>query len=176
MAQIRFDQLVSALADAVVRAEHLVRIHQITDLRSFFDERNQPISVPLEIQRTDPAAKRGETTKLEVPLITLINMSQLSIKEMEIQFTTSLGDVTEQRTPRRQREPTGAVHYGIEDTPEPAGSEALGWVADQDDRSIEVATSSVESNGASATITLKVQASETPEGLSRLIDRLNRLI
>jgi hypothetical protein len=200
MAQIRFDHLVTALADAVVKAEHVVRVHQINDIRSFFDERNQPVSVPLEIQRTDPAAKLGDMTQLNVPLITLINMGHLSIKEMEIEFTTALGEMSEQ-TDRRpylypavmgRRVSGGKPPRLGADLPEidsqddqpthdlppfdPA-EEALGWTADRDVRLIEVETSGPDSSSAtSAKITLKVKAGETPEGLARLIDRLNRLI
>lgn len=181
MSQISLDSLVAALASSVAEAEHVVRTHQLRNLRTFFNDDNKPVTVDLQVPSVRSDAKPGEHDDLTVPLLTLINVSNMSIEEMEVTFSTSLGDVS---TPDEELEQEPMSFQGKE-----APSEAdlahereeqsrghLGWSASGDGVAIDVSTSPTTAESGRASVTLKVRASETPEGLARLIARLNRTL
>jgi hypothetical protein len=170
MPRIRFDHLVTALADAVVDAEHVIRRHQLSDLRSFFDEQNHPVMVGLEVPRSDPGSRPGELAQLHVPLISLVNVTHLAIEEMAISFTTELGSVSEEVHERAH-----AVRSADPDAG-PSAHEHQGWNARKRVKTIDVGTGPEERREGAATVTLKVRAGEVPEGVSRLLALLNKLI
>jgi hypothetical protein len=107
---------------------------------------------------------------LHVPLITMVNVANMSIREMEIRFSTDLGDVSEPPEP----EDDGPMSFGAED-PEEVARKDLGW-SERDKAAIGASTGPSTSESGKASITLRVSQSETPEGLARLIARLNRFI
>lgn len=168
MSQIRLDNLVAALASSVAEAEHSVRLSQIRNLRSFFDVENQPVSV--ELQMPMLGLKPGEAghETLKVPLLSLVNISNMSISEMEIKFQTSLGDVSEPPPP-----PPGDGPHAFSEDLEEGARKDLGW-SERDKPAIAASTGPSTSESGTASVTLRVRQSETPEGLARLIARLNR--
>ncbi|MCY0994912.1 DUF2589 domain-containing protein [Nannocystis sp. ILAH1] len=170
MPRIRFDHLVTALADAVVDAEHVIRRHQLSDIRSFFDADNHPVMVDLDLPRSDPGARPGELARLQVPLIAMVNVTHLAIEEMEITFTTELGSVSEEVHERAH-----AVG-GADPDAGPTAREHQGWSGRKRVTTIDVETGPEERKQGAATVTLKVRAGEVPEGVSRLLARLNKLI
>ncbi len=187
MPQIGLDSLVAALASSVAEAEHVVRRAQIRNLRTFFNDRNEPVVVNINVPSMRSDAEPGETDRLLVPLITLVNVSNMSISEMEVQFTTLLGDVQESEEPAIL-EAMSFKRAGGDDGEEvdveakiaeheAAERESLGWSDDgQKDVAIDVSTSPTTSESGRASVTLKVCRSETPEGLARLLERLNRML
>jgi hypothetical protein len=170
MTQIRLDNLVAALASSVAEAEHSVRLNQIRNLRSFFDGSNHPVAVEIQMPKAD--AKSGETVHepIQVPLISLVNLSHMSISEMEVKFQTYLGDVSEPPPPTAD----GPQSFGAEDEEEVA-RKGLGW-AERDKAAIGASTGPTTSESGTASVTLRVKQAETPEGLARLVARLNRLL
>lgn len=180
MPQISLDSLVAALASSVAEAEHVVRRAQIRNLRTFFNDKNEPVVVDINVPSMRSGAEQGETDQLLVPLITLVNVSNMSISEMEVRFTTELGDVQEPEEAHLEAlafvEMDGAVgESDIDHETEIRGS--LGWSAKRHkDVEIDVSTSPTTGESGRASVTLKVCRSETPEGLARLIERLNRML
>jgi hypothetical protein len=170
MTQIRLDHLVAALASSVAEAEHAVRLNQIRNLRSFFDDKNEPVSVDMQIPKLDP--RTGETVQepLKVPLLTLVTLSNMSISEMEVKFQTHLGDVSEPKPAI----PDGPQSFGAED-PGEAARKGLGW-SERDSVAIGASTGPSTSESGTASVILRVKQAETPEGLARLVARLNRML
>ncbi len=170
MSQIRLDNLVAALASSVAEAEHSVRLNQIRNLRSFFDQDNQPVTVELQFPKDSPDSDEIRHETLKVPLITLVNVANMSIQAMEIKFQTALGDVSEPPEP----EDDGPMAFSGEE-PEETARKGLGW-SERDKPAIGASTGPSTSESGKASITLRVAACETPEGLARLIARLNRFM
>ena len=170
MPQMSLDNLVGALASSVAEAEHTVRLQQIRNIRSFFGDGNEPVMVDLKLPHPDSQGNGSETTydSLKVPLITLVNVSHMSISELEIRFNTSLGDV--------QKPEAGAASFAEEDiTPTERSLKNLGWSEDNA-VAIDVTNSPMTSDAGTASVVLRVRQGETPEGLARLLARLNRLL
>lgn len=168
MAEIRLDNLVSALASSVAEAEQAVRVHQIRNIHSFFGEDNQPVSVELKLPRASSDGP-GESSVVKVPLITLVNLSHMSISELEIKFSTSLGEVS--------KAPEGGgenVSFAVED-PVERERKTLGW-SNEVAPAIDVSTGPATTESGTAAVTLRVRQADTPEGLARIISRLNRTI
>lgn len=173
MPQMRLDNLVGALASSVAEAEHAVRLQQIRNIRSFFGDDNEPVTVDLKMPRPDTNQQGAPTTYdlLKVPLITMVNVSHMSIAELEIRFNTSLGDVT------KPEAPAGAAAFAEEEPLDPAerSLKHLGWSEDNTVQ-IDVTTSPTTSESGSASVVLRVRQSETPEGLARVLARLSRML
>ncbi len=172
MSQMRLANLVSALASAVAEAEHHVRVQQIRNLHSFFAHDNQPVSVDLMLPRSSTDVDAGSSS-VKVPLITLINLSHMSISEMEIKFSTSLGEVT---VPQAEDQ-GGGVSFAAETAAqrEERRRKELGW-SEEVPIFIEVASGPTTSESGAASVSLRVRQGETPEGLARILTLLNRNI
>ncbi|MEZ4453154.1 MAG: DUF2589 domain-containing protein [Nannocystaceae bacterium] len=170
MSQIRLDNLVAALASSVAEAEHSVRLNQIRNLRSFFDADNLPVSVEIQMPKIPDGSSEPGHDLVKVPLITLVNLSHMSISEMEIKFQTDLGDVSE---PDDSKD-GGPMSFAAEDPAESA-RQGLGW-SERDKVAIDASTSPSTSESGRASVTLRVKQADTPEGLARIVARLNRLL
>lgn len=172
MSQIRLDNLVAALASSVAEAEHAVRLSQIRNLRSFFDDRNEPVSVEMRMPTLDPRTGEPGQESLKVPLLPLVTLSNMSIAEMEVKFQTHLGDVSEPKTPT----PEGPQTFSADDDdPGDVARKGLGW-SERDAVAIAASTGPSTSESGTASVTLRVRQADTPEGLARLVARLNRLL
>lgn len=174
MPQIRLDSLVAALASSVAEAEHAVRLNQLRNLRSFFDADNNPICVEIEMPKAGLRPGETGTEPVKVPIVTLVSVSNMSIAEMEVKFQTSLGDVDE-----AAQEPTPSdddLPHAFAAGDEEEDAEALrnlGWSA-RDGAAIGASTGPSTSESGKASVTLKVRQAELPEGLARIIARLNQ--
>lgn len=172
MPQMRLDNLVSALASSVAEAEHHVRVQQIRNIHSFFGDDNLPVSVELKLPRPG-ADGQLQHNAVKVPLITLVNLSHMSISELEIKFSTSLGEV--------QNTTSGSGDGGVSFAAETAAEreerdrEELGW-ADKEPVFIDVSSGPSTSEAGTASVTLRVKHGDTPEGLARILNLLNRAL
>lgn len=165
MSQVNLDALVGALVSSVAEAEHMLRQTQIRHLRGFFDANHHPISVEISMPRAGGGSDEpSHSLPLKVPLIALVNLSHISIAEMEIKFQTDLGDVSEKG---QVTEDTAA--NGSEDA-----SRHLEW-QHQSHRAISASTGPSVGGSEKASVTLRVKQSETPEALARIVARLNLL-
>jgi hypothetical protein len=164
---ILFDQLVSALAGAVIDAQHQVQQFQIGELSRYF-KGDTPISVKLAIPRTNPDTGQQESREVSVPLITLVNPSQLSIQEMEITMDVDLSDNPQPRDlKKKQVEPI-----------EKLSQQPSEWNPTVYQPMLSAATTTGKKPGdvGLAHVTLYITADEKSEGLSRLLDQLNKCL
>ncbi len=169
MPQIPLDSLVAALASSVAEAEHAVRLSQLRNLRSFFDADNNPVTVEIEMPKANARAGEAATEAVQVPLLTLVGVSNMSISEMEVTFQTSLGDVDEPP----EADADGLPHAFSDDDPDDEALRGLGW-SEHASTAIGASTGPSTGETGKASVTLKVRQSEIPEGLARIIARLNQ--
>lgn len=97
---------------------------------------------------------------VNVPLITLVNPGQLSIQEMQITLQVDMSEITKAAS----KEKTRATHYE--------------WKPPEVKTFIAASTTTGKKPGdvGLAQVTLRVTAEETPEGLARLLDHLNKCL
>lgn len=164
---IPFNQLVSAIACAVVDAQHQVRQAHISELYHHFKD-GYPVSVELQIPRVDRETGRQTFIPVSVPLIILINPSQLSIQDMQITMQVDMSEITKaalmEDKSKKLKEKTSAQPYEWK----PSEYQTL--------ISTSTTTGKKPSGIGMAQVTLKVTAEETPEGLARLLDHLNKCL
>lgn len=174
MPQMPLDNLVSALASSVAEAEHHVRVQQIRNIYEFFGDDNLPVSVDLKLPKGGSGSDANGYNLVKVPLITLVNLSHMSISELEIKFSTSLGDV---KQPETAGGTEGAVSFAAESPAErdERNRRELGW-AEQPPVRIDVSQGPSTSESGTASVMLRVRQGDTPEGLARILNLLNRAI
>ena len=93
-----FDDLIEALANAVIEAQDRIERYQIDSLKSYLDDDNRPHSLDLRVPslRLDAEPKDGESfaeDAISVPLLALVKRSHLTIKDLEVDFEVDLVDL-----------------------------------------------------------------------------------
>ncbi|MFZ2525851.1 MAG: DUF2589 domain-containing protein [Candidatus Ferrigenium altingense] len=156
---LRFDKLVSAISRAALEAQNHIQRAHIGDLHNYFDSEGKPISVKLSIPRRNHETGRDEFMEVNVPLITLVSPSQMSIKEMQVTMQIDLSalddDTPQSKETRRQAK--------------------YKWTHAEQEAPLAAATAVGKPGaGNTAQITLRVAAEETSEGLARLLVHLNK--
>ncbi len=163
---ILLDQLVSALAGAVVDAQNQVQQIHIGELSRFFDKEGSPISVNLKIPRVNPDTNNQEQVTVSVPLVTLVNPKQISIQEMQVSLQVDLSEIA------RAMEKQTASNASIAKM----NVQPYEWKLPEYQHLVTASAITKRKSGdvGLAQITLRITADETPEGLSRLLDHLNK--
>ncbi len=90
MSQQRLDTLLRAIHNAVIRAQEITEEQHILQLDKYFDEGGKPIVQELELPSVHPDAAAGATEIVSVPLLALIPPTAIKIKELKVDFNTSL--------------------------------------------------------------------------------------
>ncbi len=162
---IRFDQLVSALSGAVVDAQYQLQKTHIGGLYRYFEKDGSPISVALQIPRVSPETGKQESIKVSVPLITLVKPSQMSIQEMQITMQVDMSEIN------KTVEMIEKQNDSMEKT-----NILYSWKAPEYQIPLATSTTTGKKPGevGLAQVTLRVTTEETPEGLARLLDHLNK--
>jgi hypothetical protein len=154
--------IIEAMASAVVEAQSRIEQHQIANIARYFDKTNKPLSVDLQLPNLSPNAAEDETHRtVSVPLIALVHGNQLKIKELEIGFDVELGEfsipVAEPGTENAEDEPADQTWRGATER-KGVGAKAGGGVARE--------------KGATARVVIKIEGQEPPEGISRLLHHM----
>ncbi len=90
---VELNDLIEALAGAVIEAQDRIEQHQIANLGSYFDSDNRPRSVLIRLPSLSPDAQPGDEDLYRAPLLPLVACNPLKIKEVEITFDVDLGAV-----------------------------------------------------------------------------------
>ena len=91
---ITLNDLVEAIAGAVIHAQDRVERHQTSIIRNYFDEDGRPLSVRLRVPSLREDADEFSEEELVAPLLAIVGTSRLAIEELEISTTVTLGDLT----------------------------------------------------------------------------------
>lgn len=172
MPSIGLQRLVAALASAVAEAEQIVRVRQIRNLRSFFTEEGEPVTVSIQVPRVTPDKGEVQMQTFKVPLITMVNVGSMSIAEMEVEFDTTLGDVSDE-----VEAPEMGLPFAADADPQARMRADLGWGPEPEQMlAVNVSTGPRTSETGAASIKLRVRQADTPEGLARILGHLHKTL
>lgn len=192
MASLGLHHLIQAIAGAVAEAQDKIHRFQIATVRQYFDENNRPVSVDVRLPDPHPNAEPGDERIVRVPLLSLVGPQLLSIKEAEVSFEVGLTGVDADDAPlpppkgARPSDGTAAAAPGETDSGAAAdGSD--GSAADDANADwrgvglskvlgVDMGGAKGKGPGATAKVTLKVESQVPSDGMTRLIQHLDKLI
>jgi hypothetical protein len=149
-----FHSLIEALAGAVIEAQDSIEMHQLSNLRDFFDEDNRPRSVTIRLPSQHPQAEEGDEDLYRAPLLPLVSTNNLRIREVEISFDADLADL------------------GTEDPDVPAPGAADAWESPRPAaRHVGLDTGRGRGVG-NVHVQLRVEGTEPTDGAARLMNHL----
>lgn len=94
MAQQRFDGLLKAIHNSVLRAQELTEEQHIHQLAKYFDEDGLPIIQEIQVPTLDPDDDPDNMEVLKVPLMSLLPPSAIKIKTLKVAFQAALGKLS----------------------------------------------------------------------------------
>lgn len=156
MANIALEDLIEALAGAVIEAQDAIEKHQLSNLASYFNPVDsadsstepsgpyRPKRIVLRVPSLRPDAGENEEDEYQAPLLSLVASNQLKIKDVEISFDVDLGNLTE--------------------------SEA----SEKKSVFVDMGGGLLKRKGGSVHVIMRVEGGEPTEGAARLINHLNQ--
>jgi len=118
MANIPLNDLIEALAGAVIEAQDSVEQHQLQNLMRYFGRDRRPKSLVMRVPSVRPDAEAGECDMYRAPLLPLMSMNMLKIKDVEISFDVNLGQMADSSTTNDQagkgKQPPQSVSVDID--------------------------------------------------------------
>ncbi|MBD4046715.1 DUF2589 domain-containing protein [Xanthomonas citri] len=163
MAQISLNDLIEALAGAVIDAQDRIEQHQMANLGAFFDEDNRPRSVLIRLPSQHPEAGENDEDLYRAPLLPLVSSNVLRIKDVEISFDAQLGELSE--LGEAVVPDALAVPAVVEDW-HPKPPALPGQIG------IDLGSNAKNARNSAVHVVLRVEGSEPTEGVARLINRL----
>ncbi|CEE71724.1 conserved hypothetical protein [Xanthomonas citri pv. citri] len=163
MAQISLNDLIEALAGAVIDAQDRIEQHQMANLGAFFDEDNRPRSVLIRLPSQHPEAGENDEDLYRAPLLPLVSSNVLRIKDVEISFDAQLGELSE--LDEAVVPHALAVPAVVEDW-HPKPPALPGQIG------IDLGSNAKNARNSAVHVVLRVEGSEPTEGVARLINRL----
>lgn len=155
---IPLNDLIEALAGAVIEAQDRIEQHQIHNLLGYFDNQNRPRSLVVKLPSVHPRAGEGAEDYYRAPLLPLVSTNLLKIKDVEITFDVDLGRLTEESSPP-------------EEPPANGGEPPKGGVT-RKCISVDMAGGLMRNKGGSIHVVLRVEGAEPADGAARLINHL----
>lgn len=156
---LSFAHLVEAISRSVAQAQDEVERHQVRNLLAYFDKDHRPHGIEFRVPSRRSDARPGEEDFYSVPLLSLVSINVLKIKDVEIKFSVDMVEMNE----------AGEV---------PLRS-AGGWGEAMDDvvspmKTLNVSTGTGRGGG-KVRVSLRVEGSEPSEGAARLLDYLAQM-
>lgn len=154
---IQLNDLIEALAGAVIEAQDSIEQHQISNLLGYFDKDNRPKSLVVRVPSIQPKAEEGAEDLYRAPLLPLVSSNMLKIKDVEVTFDVDLGQLVEKPVEETKK----AVPGGQEkDSP-------------RKNLFVDMAGGKQEKGG-SIHVVLRVESSEPTDGVARLMNHLTQ--
>ncbi|AKU50218.1 DUF2589 domain-containing protein [Xanthomonas arboricola] len=163
MAQISLNDLIEALAGAVIDAQDRIEQHQMANLGAFFDEDNRPRSVLIRLPSQHPEAGENDEDLYRAPLLPLVSSNVLRIKDVEISFDAQLGELSE--LDEAALPASLAVPAAVDDW-HPKPPALPGQIG------VDLGSNAKSARHSAVHVVLRVEGSEPTEGVARLINRL----
>tara|TARA_R110002167_G_scaffold96911_3_gene256312 strand:+ start:31 stop:582 length:552 start_codon:yes stop_codon:yes gene_type:complete len=168
---VTLHDLIEALANAVIEAQDRIERHQTANISRYFTERGRPIGVDIVVPSIRPDAEDGEEDLLRVPMLSLVNATRLSIKDVEVSMEVTLGSLAALKD--EATEPA-------ENTQTEQATEAneVDWKGRRPEKAValDLGATKTKDTGPVAKITLRVESQEQTEGMARLLQELNKRI
>ncbi|MFB8924016.1 DUF2589 domain-containing protein, partial [Xanthomonas arboricola pv. juglandis] len=160
MAQISLNDLIEALAGAVIDAQDRIEQHQMANLGAFFDEDNRPRSVLIRLPSQHPEAGENDEDLYRAPLLPLVSSNVLRIKDVEISFDAQLGELSE--LDEAALPASLAVPAAVDDW-HPKPPALPGQIG------VDLGSNAKSARHSAVHVVLRVEGSEPTEGVARLI-------
>ncbi|MFC5740926.1 DUF2589 domain-containing protein [Dyella tabacisoli] len=154
------NDLIKALAGAVIEAQDRVTQHQTALLRDYFDADNRPHSVTIRLPSAHPQADENDEDLYRVPLLSLVSTNVLHIKDVEISFDADLGEMTEQAPPPGDNGAAPAANW----TAHPSSPRTI--------VGIDTQAATAGRRQGSVHVVMRVEGAEPTDGAARLINHL----
>ncbi|MHB1184404.1 MAG: DUF2589 domain-containing protein [Desulfobulbia bacterium] len=154
---IPLNDLIEALAGAVIEAQDNIEQHQISNLLGYFDSQNRPKSLVVRMPSIHPQAEEGSEDMYRAPLLPLVSSNMLKIKDVEITFDVDLGQLTEESAGQADKAST-------EDDRQEGEASKKNIFVDM--------AGGKQTKAGSIHVVLRVEGSEPTEGAARLINHL----
>lgn len=151
---IPLNDLIEALAGAVIEAQDRIEQHQISNLLGYFDAQNRPRSLIVRLPSIHPEAEAGAEDLYRTPILPLVSTNHLKIKDVEVSFDVDLGEMEEKTVKRRS-----------------ADGEEEGEV-NKKDIFIDIAGRRQKNKAGSIHVVLRVESADPTDGASRLVSHL----
>lgn len=168
MANQSLHLLIQSIAGAVAEAQDQIQRFQVSTVRQYFDEDSRPVSIDVRLPSSSPDASAGEERLLRVPLLSLVGLRLLAVKDMEISFDVGLcADHGEASCA------SPAMPAATGPTPEHAAA----WpTAAHTPLNVDLGVRRNGEGGPLAHVTLRVETQPCSEGMARLVQNLEQLI
>lgn len=154
MTTIRLDDLIEALAGAIIDAQDQIEQHQLSNLLNYFDSQQRPKSLMIRLPSLHPEAGVDSEDMYRTPLLPLVSPNQLKIKDVELTFDVDLGTLSESQA----------------DGDRPSG-DAPGK---RKNILVDLAGGKSKEKKGSIHIVLRVEGVDPTDGASRLINHLSQ--
>jgi hypothetical protein len=180
---LSFKDLVSSIANASIEAQHLLRKDQINDiLYNYFDEVEKDVFVPdsVDLQIPNMSHDKGslelKPKTVKVPRMILTNHSQLLIQEMQVTMLVNMCDIAKPDTTDTTK--SVLMEDNSKELKEKTSAQPDKWGLKKRPTLIHASTISGGKQGETGTahVVLKMTTGETPEGLAKLINHLNKCL
>jgi hypothetical protein len=151
------EDIVRAIAQSIMQAQHMVEKEQVSNFATFFTENREPTSIDIRLPATHSTAQPDDMLHYRLPLLSLVPHSSLVIGEAEIDLDLELGSFEEV-----DRDSANEAIMNQTGKAAPAEKKAMLMVS--------ASSASKNTSRSIAHIKLKLQATEKTEGLARLLD------
>ena len=182
---VTLNDLVEAIAGAVIQAQDRVERHQTSLLKDYFDADGRPLSVRLRVPSLREDADEYSEEEIVAPLLAIVGTNRLAIKELEISTKVTLGDLSQLVT----EEAAETAEQGAEKEKKEKEGDGAGKQEPGQDETfpaqdavhkkairLDLGATAQDSKAASASLKLRIEAMEPTEGNARLMAELNKRI
>lgn len=154
---IRLNDLIEALAGAVIEAQDCIERHQLSNLLEYFDKNKRPKCIEMRLPSIQPMAKAGAEDFYRAPLLPLVSSNPLKIKDVEVTFDVDLGQLTEGAAGEARK-----AIPGLEDDDTPRKNILVDMAV------------GAQNKGGSIHVVLRVEGAEPTDGAARLMNHLTQ--
>lgn len=160
--QTSLNELIEAIAGAVVDAQDRIEQHQMAHLSDFFDEDNRPKSVVIRMPSMQPGAGEGDEDLYRVPILPLVSTNVLRIKDVEIRFDADLGNLVDDAPPTPDDTDPGTAPRDWQVRPK----------ASRPHVRVDTSVGAKGRTAGAVHVVLRVEGSEPTDGAARLMNHL----
>jgi hypothetical protein len=162
---LSFSSLVEAISRAVAQAQDAVERHQVANLLNYFDRDDRPKSFVFKVPSRRPDAGPTDEDQYHVPVLSLLSVNVLKIRDVSIKFSVDLGEIDDAEGPADTR---------LQQPGPPPSASAQAAPKVRPMRALNVSTVTGRGGG-QVEVTLRVKGSKPSEGALRLLDQLTQL-
>ncbi|NTW63832.1 MAG: DUF2589 domain-containing protein [Chlorobiaceae bacterium] len=152
MTTIPLDDLIEALAGAIIDAQDQIEQHQLSNLLNYFDNQQRPKSLLIRLPSMNPNAGQDSEDMYRAPLLPLVSPNQLKIKDVELTFDVDLG--------------------GLPESSDEVGNDSGEGGGIKKNIMVDLAGAKSKEKRGNIHVVLRVEGADPTDGASRLINHL----